>query len=376
MQRSSRILPILGLACLAGACQEGGVDNSAASEVKLAVDHHLTRIGGAVQFDSFPVKQNASYSETLTLHFEDDGQYSTSSPGNSRSTKNSYFLEKSGKMTLADRVGAGSTLRYTGYYDLEGDSYWFLIRSNTSRNLLYGVRQISGKPTTQDEWHVFGHTLLFADSTASQIPSNVARAFDGDLEFDGSGAITLGSVKDSRDKTMLLDGRIQTASLGFADFAVEFKGEDSRSYTGGIAKHVGVLSDKTWEDGEVGTIVLMRKMTGAADATRVAGTWKVGLHALFNNPGKSGTDAASADLVLESDKTWKLSTETRTVMEGKWDVGDKGALTFVEDDGFNQRFTGAVDPDYRNLVFVDKTIENSADPFVALYFGIREIEVK
>lgn len=375
MSFTLRALPLLVPICLlAASCQDGGLDKSATSEVKLAVDHHLTRLGGTPSFSTFPVKPNSTWAETLTLHFEDDGQYSTSSPGNARSAKNKYFLAKDGALTLADQVSGRVTLRYPGYYDLDGDSYWLLIRNSASENLLFGVRQISGKPNVQDSWHVFGETLIFADSKAAQVPENIGRAYAGDADFDASGNITSGTVKDSRDKNILLDGRLAPGSLGFSDLAIEFKGEDTRSYSGGIAKHVGVLVDKTWDDGEIGTMVLVRKQTASADIKRLTGTWRIGLHAIFNKPGRAGVAASSGVLELASGKTWELSfTGSSTVLKGTWDVDDKGAFTLIENGGFNQRFAGAVDPDYRNVVFVDKTVENSADPFVALYFGIREV---
>ncbi|MCB9919654.1 MAG: hypothetical protein H6832_14720 [Planctomycetes bacterium] len=374
--RKLGLIFVLPIALALASCQEGGLDKSVASEVKIAVDHHLSRLGGAPSFGTFPVAPNASWCDLQTLHFEDDGQYSTSSPGNSTSAKNPYFLGKTGELTLTDKVNRNVTLRYSGYYDLDGDAYWFLIRSNISENLLFGVRQISGKPTVADDWHVFGETLIFAKTTDAQVPENIGRAFVGEAKIDGSGAITSGVVKDSRDKSILLAGLLSGGTLGFTDFAIEFKGEDTRSYTGGIAKHVGVLVDKTWDDGEIGTLVMVRKQTASADITRLIGTWRVGLHAIFNKPGRAGVATSSGVLLLETGKTWRLSfTDSKTVLSGTFDVGDNGAFTLVENGGFNQRFEGAVDPDYRTLTFVDKTVENSADPFVALYFGIMEKKV-
>lgn len=372
-RRTTLVTVLAPTLALLASCQEGGLDKGVASEVKLAVDHHMNRLGGAPSFTTFPVKPNTSWAELQTLHFEDDGQYSTSSPGNQRSAKNAYFLGKNGELTLADRVSGSVTLRYSGYYDLGGDAYWFLIRSNVSENLLFGVRQISGRPTVQDDWHLFGETLIFAATNAAQVPENIARTFVGDATIDGSGAITAGLVKDSRDKTILLEGRLTGGTLGFSDFAIDFKGDDTRSFSGGVAKHVGVLVDRTWDDGEIGTLVMVRKQTASADPTRMIGRWRVGLHAIFNKPGRAGVAASSGILELATGRTFKLSfTGSNTVLNGSFDIGDKGAITLVENGGFNQRFEGAVDPDYRVMTFVDKTVENSGDPFVALYFAILE----
>ena len=356
------------------ACQEGGLNKDATSEIKLSIDHHMAGFGGRVEFtEGFPLKESASYTDSATLHFENDGFYSTSRPGQKRSSREKYFLEKKGGLTITVSQSGRSALRWPGFYDLSGDTYFFVSENVNALRAFIGVRQAGGTPVLTGDYHVFGDTLVFADAKDKPSPDRVGRAFHGTLSVDKTGKITAGSWKDSTGSNVLVTGKLSASSLGFVDAALDLKGgpaTGARSFSGGLAKEVGVLIDRVSSDGNVGLCVVVRQRSDAADPKRITGTWRVAMHQIFPTPGRSGVLTRQATLKIVNDKSWTLEAG-KSKLEGTWALGAKGAVTLVEK-RYNQRWEGAFSSDYRNLIFVDKTREQSGDPFIGLFFGIIE----
>ncbi len=366
--------PALFCAVLAAACQNGGTNKNAVSEVKLAVDHHMSGFGGLARFnEGYPIKESKSYADSATLHFRDDGNYTLSRPGQRNSRNEKYFLAKNGELTITVAANSRSARRWSGFYDLDGDGFFFVARDRDFLRMFCGVRQISGSPSLAATWHVFGDTLIFAGPKTKPSPDRVGRAFAGTITMDKAGKLTAGSWKDSSGANVLATGTAKADKLGFLDVALSLKNDltSARSFTGGIAKHVGVLMDKVSTDGNVGTLVLVRQIPTGADLKRLEGEWRVGLHAIFHRAGQSRVDVATGTLTLGADKSWKLLLSSRkTPFEGSFTIGNKGDLTLKEK-SFNQDWAAAVDPDYRNIVIVDRTSERSGNPWVGIMFGVR-----
>jgi hypothetical protein len=363
-------------ACLAAAaCEQGGSTKNLTGEVKVEVDHHMAGLGGQVQFEPFPIKESTGYADAAMLHFGGDSRYTLTRPGQETSAPENYYLAKSGGLTITVAQRSRPALRWPGFYDLQGDAYFFVSREPTFPRLFLGVRQIETAPAIADAWHVFGDTIVFAATTDTASPDRVARSHAGTLTFDAAGKITDGSWKDSTGSTVLVTGTAKTASRGSVDLTAALAGgpaTGTQSWSGGIAKNVGVLADRVATDKHVGVLVLVRQQSTGLDAKRIVGTWRVGLHAVFVNPARPGVDVATGLLTMNADLSWKLKLDVGTTeWAGTYRQESLGALTLTEKSQ-NQDWPAAIDGDYRTIAFTDRTVERTANPFIGVFIGVRE----
>ena len=374
-----RTIVLLGLLGLAAACQEGGNSSNASSEVKLDIDHFMAAFGGKAQFDEgFPLEENDTYTDLATLHFKDTGKYQLWRIGQKDPTPpNPYFLEKDGDLTIIVSQSKRSSLRWPGYYDRTGNTYFFVSRTQGFLRAFFGVRQMTGIPDVAGSWHVLGETLVFAATTAKPTHDRVGRAFKGTLTVDATGKITAGLWKDSSGSSVLVTGTLKGSTLGNVDAALELKGgpaTGARSFSGGLTKNLGVLMDRVATDGNVGPLVMVRQNPDGIDKKKVVGEWHMGLHAIFNRPViASGVNTAEGILTF-TDTTWKFVLNNPIdTFEGTWSIGSTGDLTLREKE-FNQDWVGAIDLDHKTLVLVDRTTEGggtSGTPWVGFFFGLK-----
>ncbi|MFQ5504135.1 MAG: hypothetical protein ACE5F1_04955 [Planctomycetota bacterium] len=387
----SAFLGLLACVLPLAACSTGGEEDRS-SEVLLAETHQISFIAGRARFpEAYPIKP-AKYALQGLLILQKDGNYRIAEPGFRTSDPFRYSLSELGELLIFVRRSGRSSLRLSGTYDLDGDTFFFAKRlldlpvpSQSVLSLYCGVKELESEADLVDDWSVFGTTLVFDDSQAKATPDRIGRAFGGGftIEKDANDELVLknGSWKDSSPIVVTVTGGAETRGKGGVLLDLSLDGglaTGKRSYEGGVGAHVGVLTDTASGDGEVGILCLLRGMSTPADKARLVGTWRLGVYTIFNSTLEPGTDAAIGKLELSDDDSWRIvvvgASQQPFEYRGTYTIDTGGKLTFLETSR-NQSWPAAVSADYRNLVIVDSTTDR-VNPEVGVFFGIRELVSK
>jgi len=383
-------LLILAVAAGVASCSQGGTQKRT-SEVTLSLDHQISFIAGRAQFpERFPIKQ-APYTRQATLIMQKDGTWRVAEPGVPTTPPYDYNLSALGELLIFQPRSNRSTQTYVGYYDLDGDTYFYTKRDldynppNQSVLAFYcGVAEPDATPDLENAWSVFGTTLIFADPKSTPNNDLVGRAFAGQWKIaDVSNVLTIqnGEWRDSGGVKVTVDGEATIDSTGYSELDLDLtRGSTNmtRIYKGGIGKNVGVFTDTVVTDGSVGTLFLVRQIGAKADKSKVVGQWRAGVFTIFNDKDRPGTDVAFGLLEMNDDDSFKITitgaNQKPFVYTGTWSIGDFGQLT-LEEKGRNQTWQAAVSPDYRNIIIADTTTDR-VEPEVGFFFCMRKIEPK
>lgn len=351
---------------LLGACAQGGGAKRPASEVKIAASHHLFGFLGATRL-AFPIDPKRIFTDRGTLVFKSDGTYGVKRPGQAEGTDD-YALAKDGTLSMLVSQGPRRPkIRFSGAYGLEGDTghYYFVDRFTTSSapnvGLFWGTKLVSGTADLQGGWHVFTHHMIFAKSQVLD-PDNVGRAMAGTVTVDKAGALK-GQGFESTKATLVLGGSVKTFADGRVDVVLKLsdkQSSDERTFLSGAAPNLVLGLDETESDGESGLLAMVRKRTGKADLARLAGDYHVGMHTIFVDASRAGTDAATGLVSISSSGALRLeavgSDAQKFTYTGKVALSDDGALK-ITIDGTKETWAGAVDQGYHTLVIADNFVE-------------------
>jgi hypothetical protein len=387
-----RRLAILTSCVLGAACAQGGDEDRPTSEVKIEANHHMFGLGGRHQFSEFPIPLDQVGTDRGTLIMREDSSYRIQRAAGTSGAE-TYALEKSGLLSiLIDQGARRSKIRFLGAYGLEGatNRYYFTDRhlaSETSRvGMFFGVRVVPGTANLEGDWHLFSLHAIFSKSQVLN-PANVGRAASGTVAVDAAGKIT-GSGLESTRATLQFTGDVRAFDDGRVDLTVVFKDAqvtDERLFSSaagpGIVVGIDEIEQKEIDDkgGEAGMIVWLRKRTGTADKSLLAGSFHLGAHTIFVNPTNSGFDAANGTLSFTAAGAFRIEAVGTNGVEfkytGTYTLADDGALVLTVD-GTKETWAGAVDQEYKTVLLCDNFVEErtgNKPPELNLFVGIRPV---
>ncbi len=386
MMRLHHSVPILGL-CLLPACSSGGTEDRPQGEVRLAQSEHMFGFKSPTAFVGYPVKPTEVTTDRGILQLADDSTYKITRD-NTTSESLDYQLDKTGFFGVTAARGSRTpTIRYSGGFGVDGSTghYYFTDRYTTTTapiiGLYLGVRVVTGSADLAGDWHCFSEHVIFS-ATAVQEPDNVGRTLGGTVAIDSAGKI-LGKGAESTKSTIDLTGSSKAFADGRVDVTLTYKDaqtSDARVFTCGAAKNFVVGTDEDLTDGEGGLLAMVRKRTGRADLTLAEGAYWVGLHTIFVNPSRPGTDAAHGTLELTAKGSLRIdavgANGTPFSYTGSYTLADDGGLT-ITIDGTSEKWLGAIDQDYKTVVIVDHVVEQRSNnkPELNLFVGVRKAKV-
>jgi hypothetical protein len=376
----------LALLPLLAACAEGGGEDRPRGEVRIAASHHFFALTGERRFD-FPVNPAEVGSDRGILKLLDDSTY-TIQRGNQESGAADYALSRPGDLSLTVPISARQNTRYTGAYGLAGNTgvVHFVDRFSPSATsqvgLFFGVPVAGGAPNLAGDWHAFTQHVVFSASPV-QDPRNVGRAAAGTLTVVAANTFT-GTLAESSRANLAANGALRPFNDGRVDVDLAVREgsgpPDNRVFLGAAAGTLLLAVDADDTDGEAGLLAMVRKRTGRADLTLLAGTYLIGLETVFVNPGNCGLDAAVGTLTISANGDFRLeavgSNAADFTYTGTMRLADDGALTITVP-ATNETWAGAIDQEYRSIVVVDHFVEQrsgSKPPELNLLLGVRQAD--
>jgi hypothetical protein len=389
---------VLALACLsiAAACADGGKQNRPQSEVKITASHHLFGFRSNGGFGTFPVPATVVATDRGQLNLFDDSTYTiTRSSGTTGADR--YALEADGALSVFV-TGSGNepSVLFRGGYSLAGVNpvaadYQFTDRVSTPGSpkigMFYGTRVVTGQVELEGGWHllslhtIFGATILSTENVGRGVHGGVSiaagaagtqRTISGagtqGTGTQGTSAVTFGGSIQN-----LLDG--SNTGNGTCNLTVDYNG-DSRVMLAAATDNAVFALDADDTDFEAGIGFLVRKFDAPAtpvDSVRVPGSFLVGGHTLFVNPGNPGSDSFTGVVTLTAQGGFRLdgvgNTGADFAYSGSYVLAADGHLT-VTISGTNETWFAAIDRSYQTLFFVDDFIELRSNNTPELNIGV------
>lgn len=350
-------------------------------------------------FGTFPVPATAVTTDRGQLNLFDDSSY-TIARTSGTSAADRYALETDGALSIFV-TGSGSepSVLFRGGYSLAGVNpttadYQFTDRVSTTNSpsigLFYGTRVVTGQVELEGGWHLLSLHTIFGQTILS--PENVGRGVHGGVSVGAGAAGTLRTVSGTGTQgtstqgtsAVTFGGSIQnlldgsSTGDGSCNLTVAYNG-DSRVMFAAASDNVvyGLDADET--DGEAGILFLVRKFDAPAtpvDSVRVPGSFLVGGHTLFVNPGNPGSDAFTGVVTLTAQGGFRLdgvgNSGADFAYSGSYVLAADGHLT-VTISGTNETWFAAIDRSYQTLLFVDDFIElrSNNTPELNIGLGVR-----
>jgi hypothetical protein len=377
---------LASLALLLPACAEGGDEDRPTGGVRISASHHMYGFKGELRFASFPVQTTELQLERGDLEFLDTGKWSL------ESGTGIYDLGKDGMLAFRVPQGSGrADLVFPGAYGLDGDTglYFFADKTPSKVGLFFGARTVRGTADVAGDWHVFSLTAIAGRSTVRN-ESNIGRALAGTIKVDEDGNLVAAdsTAEESTGDELELTGSLRAFDDGSVELGLTQESPTERevhAYTcaATIADTdpplTGVilgLDSETDADKAAGMVALLRKREGRADPRDLAGDYWLGLQTLFVNPAAAGMEAGHGTLTFTDDDGWRFEArDSRTTfrLSGTYELAADGSLT-LEVTSTREVWRGAVDQDYRTVVFVDHALNLRATtkPEVQLFIGLRK----
>jgi hypothetical protein len=377
----------------AAGCAEGGEEDTPQSEVRIAATHHLYGFRSLGGFGTFPVKQEAVFTDRGLLNLFDDSRYTITRPtGTSGSDR--YAIESDGEFSVFI-TGGGSepSVVFRGGYGLlaTNPEFFFTDRVSTPNSralgLYYGTRVVTGQVELEGGWHLLSLHTIFDQLILS--PENVGRGARGGVSItagapgtqrtisgtgtQGTSNVTFaGSIQNLLDANDSGDG---TCNLT-VDYQVTGQPSDSRVMYAAATPNLVVALDADETDKEAGMLFLVRKFDAPVtpvDSVRVPGEFLVGGHTLFVNPSNCGSDAFVGLVTLTPQGGFRLdatgSQGTDFSYTGSYVLSADGGITITVS-GTNETWFAAIDRGYQTFVFVDGFVETRSNNTPELNLGI------
>jgi hypothetical protein len=393
-RRRGRLALLLSCAALPLGCSRGASSRSLPqAEVQLSANHHLYTLSTLREFTDFPVPANNTVACSGTFLLRSDSTYAAELAF-CQGGQDDYALEHIGRLSVLVTPSARSgRVRYLGAYGLEGDTgvFFFTDRFTSETNngiaLFWGTRILPDVANLEGSWHVFAQSVIHTTSLTAT-PDNVGRTFAGTAEVAAAGAIT-GTALESTQANLALTGTVAS----FADSRLEVTltqtppqgAAEQRMFhasagtpAGASAPQIVLGIDTTTSDGEAGLLAMMRKRTGTADATQLAGLYHVGLHTIFADASIPGSDVAFGELEFNSAGQWSFEGQGGGGVDFDYGGGylllDDGTLRLMVN-GTGEEWRAAVDQTYRFLVIADHFVESrpaGKPPELNLMLGLRQ----
>lgn len=374
------------------ACSEGGSEESQLGDVQISASHHLLNFRGLPGLTATQILPDEISSGQATWNLSDDSTYTISQPAGTSPASN-YALETNGVLTVlvppSDPRQNSSVFR--GAYGLQGDTRLFFFTdrvisaSSPTLGLFWGSRIRPGPTDLSGDWHMFSLHVVFGTSMVPNV-DNIARAVGGSVTVDagnpGDELALTGTGSESTNLNLDLSGKIQDLGDGEVNLNVTYATHllpatgDNRVFLAAHGTNAVLALDNDKSDGESGLLALIRKRTGSADLALLAGDFLIGVHTVFPNPTRPGSDAGLGLLSLTDTGAFRMEmTGSRAIdfhYQGTFTLDDDGLLTLSVADT-NETWLGAVDQDYNTVVIIDHVIEQRANdtPELNLFFALR-----
>lgn len=367
-----RVLFALPLLVLPLGCSQGGSVKTPGTSVPLIDIHHLFALSTLPAFTKFPVPASEVLPLYGTISFGKKSTYSVSL-NNNNTGKDSYALDKDGKLSIYVTPANRAKIRYLGAYGLDGDTglFHFCDRYATSNGsgiaLFWGAKVAQGMPVLAGDWHLLSLHYIFPSSNVLD-PDNIGRAVGGGaITIDSAGAITnLQNGVESTTSTISFGGTASAFADGSVTLDIDYTNAqnqtDTRSFkaAAGVDGIVGVDPDSG--DGEVGLIALIKKRSGPIDPMALAGTYRIGLYTIFVDVQRPGSDAAVGTITFNNTNGFSLDATGASgqgfTYSGTYAADpnvDGGLILTVP--GTKETWHAAVDEGYHTVAVIDDFVE-------------------